>query len=348
LAVILILVLAWRLLERIGWSQLWLRVREARWSWMMAAVAALLARFVLLYQRWSLALAAAGFHPIWIRGLASQLAAVLVNHLTPTARLFGGVLRARCVSLQLARPFAQIYATVLVDQISHQAVLGVVTWLSLIATAVWVGQVGLATGLSLLLALLLVALVIWRRRAGSDQARPIANLVGLEAEKRGKRLGPLFVGGREIFTILRRSFSDGQLQVRMALTGLFVFFLNVIAQSLVFESLGTPVSPVAITSAIALGLAAGLLTGTPGGVATTEAAMVGLYVAMGVGSVDATAGVLLYRGIHYLLVLALGLPSLFFCRGESKQIGRSRYEPAEEEPSGSEKPRVESPPGSIG
>jgi uncharacterized protein (TIRG00374 family) len=315
---------------------------------MVAAVTALVARFVLLYHRWSLALAATGFRPAWFRGLASQLAAILVNHLTPTARLFGGVLRARCVSLQLARPFAQIYATVLVDQISHQAVLAVVTWLSLIAAAVWVGQVGLATGLSLTLVLLMVALVIWRRRARSDKARPIANLVGLEAEKRGKRLGPLFVGGREIFTILRSSFSDVRLQVRMALTGLLVFFLNVAAQSLVFESLGTPVSPVAITLAIALGLAAGLLTGTPGGVATTEAAMVGLYVAMGVGSVEATAGVLLYRGIHYVLVLALGLPSLFFCRGENKQMERSRYEPAEEEPPGSEKPRVESPPGSIG
>jgi uncharacterized protein (TIRG00374 family) len=315
-AVVLILVLAWRLLDQIGWRQLWLRVGEASGTWMVVAATALVARFILLYHRWSLALAAAGFRPTWFRGLASQLAAVLVNHLTPTARLFGGVLRARCVSLQLARPFPQIYATVLVDQISHQVVLGVVTWLSLIAAAVWVGQDGLATGLSLLLALLVIVLVIWRMRARSDQARPIANLVGLEAEKRGKRLGPLFLGGREIFTILRSSFSDVPLQIRMALTGLFVFFLNVAAQSLVFKSLGTPVSPVAITSAIALGLAAGLLTGTPGGVATTEAAMVGLYVAMGVGRVEATAGVLLYRGIHYLLVLALGLPSLFFCKGE--------------------------------
>jgi uncharacterized protein (TIRG00374 family) len=348
LAVILILVLAWRLLEQIGWRHIWLRLRDAKVGWVTAAVAALMARFALLYHRWSLALAAAGFHPAWFRGLASQLAAVLVNHLTPTARLFGGVLRARFVSRQLARPFAQIYATVLVDQISHQAVLGLVTWLALIAVATWAGHEVLATGLSLFLALLLIVLVIWRSRARSDHARPIANLVGLAAEKRGKRLGPLFVSGREIIAILRSSFSDVPLQLRMALTGLFVFLLNVAAQSLVFESLGTPVSPVAIASGVALGLAAGWITGTPGGVATTEAAMVGLYVAMGVGSVEATAGVLLYRGIHYLLVLTLGLPSLLFCGGEKKRVEKSRYGPAEEAPPGSETPPAESPPDSVG
>ena len=343
-----ILFLAWRLLEHIGWRQLWLRMKSADEAWMIAALAALVARFVLLYHRWFLALAAAGFRPGWLLGQTAQLAAVLVNHLTPTARLFGGVLRARYVSRWLGQPFAQVYATVLVDQISQQIVLGLITWLCLIAVAAWTGLTSLAVGLTLLLALLTTGLALWRHRARADTARPIARLIGLKAERRGKRLGPIFVGGREIVATLRESFSDGRLQASMAATGILIFVLNVAAQSLVFESLGTPVRLAAVIAVIALGLAAGLLTGTPGGVATTEAAMVGLYVTLGVGDVEATAGVLLYRGVHYLLVLTLGLPSLLYCGGRTRQRVTARTELVEEEPPGSETPPVGSPPDSGG
>lgn len=343
---IAILLLGWRLLEHVGWRQLWLRMKEANQAWMIVAVATLVARFALLYHRWSLALAAAGFRPDWLLGQTSQLAAVLVNHLTPTARLLGGVLRARYVGRWLGRPFAQVYATVLVDQISQQAVLGLITWIALIAVSIRTGLTNLALGLSLLLALLMVGLALWRRRARSDSAQPIVRLIELKAERRGKRLGPLFVGGREIAAILRESFSDVRLQAGMAATGILIFALNVAAQSLVFESLGTHVPLAAVIAAIALGLAAGLLTGTPGGVATTEAAMVGLYVTLGVGDVEATAGVLLYRGAHYLLVLALGLPSLLYCGGRMRRRATVRSELVEEAPPGSETPPVGSPPDS--
>lgn len=343
-----ILVLAWRFLEQIGWRHLLLRMQGARATWLIAAVAALMGRFFLLYLRWALALGAAGFRPPWILGQASLLAAVLVNHLTPTARLFGGVLRARFVSRQLGQPFPQIYATVLVDQISQQVVLGSVTWLALIAVAAWFGFDSLAVGLGLGLILVVTGLAIWRQRAKSDNPRPFATLIGLKAERKGRRLGPLFAGGRELLRILRQSFSNVPLQTRMAASGCLVFSLNAAAQWLIFESLGTPVRLAAVVCTIALGLAAGLLTGTPGGAATTEAAMIGLYVSSGIESVEATAGVLLYRGIHYLLVLTLGLPSFVYCEATTANLKGTRNELAEEAPPGNEKPPVGSPPDSDG
>lgn len=343
-----ILVLAWRLLEQIGWRQLWWRLRGVRAAWLTAAVAALVGRFFLLYLRWFLALRSAGFRPTWILGQASQLAAVLVNHLTPSARLFGGVLRARSVSRHIGQPFSQIYATVLVDQISQQVVLGSATWLALIAVAASSGFEGLAIGLGLGLVLVVAALATWRQTAKPDNARPLATLVGLKAERKGKRLGPLFAGGRELLRILRQSFSDVPLQIRMAATGSLIFALNVAAQWLIFESLGSPVPLATVICTIALGLAAGLLTGTPGGAATTEAAMVGLYVSSGVAGVEATAGVLLYRGIHYLLVLTLGLPSLVYCASATAKSPGTRIELAEEDPPESERPPVGSPPDSTG
>jgi uncharacterized protein (TIRG00374 family) len=99
----------------------------------------------------------------------------------------------------------------------------------------------------------------------------------------------------------------------MAILGTALFVLNVAAQWLIFSSLGSDVGLLTVAVTVALGIGAGVLTGTPGGVATTEAAMVALYVALGMERVDAAAGVLLYRGLHYVLVLLLGLPSLAFC-----------------------------------
>jgi uncharacterized membrane protein YbhN (UPF0104 family) len=53
-----------------------------------------------------------------------------------------------------------------------------------------------------------------------------------------------------------------------------------------------------------------MLTGTPGGLGTTEAAMVASFTAMGMDRVDAAAGTLLYRALHYVSILGLGVPAL--------------------------------------
>jgi len=79
-----------------------------------------------------------------------------------------------------------------------------------------------------------------------------------------------------------------------------------------------------ILAGVALGNAAGMLTGTPGGLGTTEAAMVGSFVAMGMNREDALAGTLLYRGLHYVSILGIGLPALLFL--ELKPGGRKTDE----------------------
>src|SRR6185436_7293406 len=79
---------------------------------------------------------------------------------------------------------------------------------------------------------------------------------------------------------------------------------------LIFRSIGEPVALLPVVAVVALGGAAGTMTGTPGGVGTTEAAMVAGFVALGMDRVDAGAGTLLFRGLHYAVVLAVGLPAL--------------------------------------
>jgi uncharacterized membrane protein YbhN (UPF0104 family) len=40
--------------------------------------------------------------------------------------------------------------------------------------------------------------------------------------------------------------------------------------------------------------------------------MIACFVALGVGRVDAVAATLLYRGLHYGLIMILGLPALLY------------------------------------
>ena len=100
------------------------------------------------------------------------------------------------------------------------------------------------------------------------------------------------------------------LHLRAALLGLLYVAFNVGAQWLVFSALGRPIDLAVAFAGISLGIAAGSLTGTPGGLGTTEAAMVAAFTLLGVDRVDAAAGTLLCRGLHYATVLGLGLPAL--------------------------------------
>ena len=61
---------------------------------------------------------------------------------------------------------------------------------------------------------------------------------------------------------------------------------------------------------VGLGGFAGALMGTPGGIGSTEAAMISGFVALGIDRVDALTAVFLFRGLHYALVFGCGVPSL--------------------------------------
>ena len=112
---------------------------------------------------------------------------------------------------------------------------------------------------------------------------------------------------------MRESFSDTDLQIRLALLGLVSLISTAAAQYFVFAGLEIEIGFGVALVVVAVGVAAGVVTGTPGGLATTEAAMIAAYTELGLTPVDAAAGTLLYRGLHYLVVLVLGLPGWLYC-----------------------------------
>jgi uncharacterized protein (TIRG00374 family) len=301
--------LSWRLLAGLSWEDLTDRLGEARPLMTAVAASLMVARFVPWDLRWRRAFARLGERPPGlVRTFLALLCGACVNLVTPTARIFGGLLRARYVARRSSHSFGTIYGTVLYDQVAHSVVMGALTGIALIAFAWVLGQRWLAAAAAL--ALVVGGAVALRWLAGPDRlARGRAGAYFRRLAER-RRLAGLMRHGREAYQVLRSLLADRPLRRDAALLGIAYYVPNVLAQWLVFLALDRPIDPLVVLLAVTLGTAAGVLTGTPGGLGTTEAGMILAYVALDVPQLDAAAGTLLFRALHYLSVLGPGLPAL--------------------------------------
>ncbi len=308
----LALFLVWRLASRVGWREVGERMVEVGPMPLLVSALLLFGRYVAVNLRWSLALHRLGPQPHHLVRILMLFTAAFVNHITPAARVLGGILRARYLGRYQSHPFSELYGVVLADQVSHHLVHLVLTWLALVAMAWQVGKqkTALIAGLALPALALVVTYAVRTRH--SKRWRPITDLARRIARRQESRLSPLLAGGRDAFRRFREIFEDRGLQVRMSIFGVAFFLLNVLAQWVIFTGLDSQVSLLTVAITVALGATAGQLTGTPGGAATTEAAMIACFVALGVDRVDAVAATLLYRGLHYGLIMILGVPALLY------------------------------------
>lgn len=319
LLVAVALALTWRLAAQISWRDLGVRVAAARWQWLGASLAFLVLRYFLWDARFRLGserAVACCPHPGV--GFSVLLASAALNLLTPSARVLGGPLRARYFARSIDRPFGKLYGVVLWDQLAHYAVMSTATVLSAVAFAGAIGRAVWGAALFFAWLALSIGFVVWvRRRSPQGSNASSGSLARFFAERAEKaaaadqaRRGKLYGHGREAAETLSALLAARGLPWRALSLGAGFFGVSVLAQQAIFVALGRPVSLTTVTLVVALGSAAGMLTGTPGGVGTTEAAMVSAFVALGVGEVDAAAATLLFRGLHYASVLALGVPAL--------------------------------------
>lgn len=309
---VLALYFTWKLLAGLDWHELSGRLAEASWLYLTPAILFLLLRWVAWDWRFRHASRAAiGLSPGAVLGFFVLKASAALNLITPSARLIGGLMRARYFARSARRPFGVLYGVVLYDQIAHHFVMTSTTWVALIATAWVVGRRSLSLAALAALIVTALALYIWSRR-GRAETNPLVRLLARGAEKAEGRMQRFYSHGHEAVSVFVRLLAPSGLHWRAALLGLAYVVFNVGAQWLVFLALGRPIDPLVVFAGVALGAAAGTLTGTPGGLGTTEAAMVASFAALGVDRVDAAAGTLLFRGLHYATVLGLGLPALLF------------------------------------
>lgn len=309
----LTLYFTWRFLTQgdLEWHRLTERVAEARPSYLALGVGLLLARYLLWDWRFRLATRlAVGSDSGAVLGFFVLLASAALNLITPTARVLGGLMRARYFARANRRPFGFLYGVVLYDQVAHHTVMSVCTWITLIATAYALDRPGSGT---LALAALIASgavLAVWSRRRGPFEQSPLVRFLASRAERSEGRLQKMLAHGHEAVGVFVKLLGVAPLRLQAAILGVTYFLVNAAAQWAMFHAIGAPVDPFVVVAVVALGTAVGTLSGAPGGLGTTELAMLASFKLLGVDEVTAAAGTLLYRGLHYAAVLAIGLPAL--------------------------------------
>lgn len=314
---------SWRLVAGMRWGELAARLSGASWPLVAAAVFFLALRFELWDFRFRIAAGrvAGARMPGAVFGFSALLASAALNLLTPAARLLGGPLRARSFARATRRSFGLFYGAVLYDQLAHQSVISLLTVSALLVTALTTGHLAIGlTGFALLL-VSLAAFALWSRRfRGRLAENPLVRFLARRAEHAQGGLQRVYAHGHEAAGSFVRLLGDPGMALWAIALGTTLFLANAVAQWLIFRALGQEVGMLPVIAVVALGNAAGMLAGTPGGVGTTEAAMVAAYVALGVDRASAGAATLLFRGLHYVLVVAAGLPALAWL--EVRGVGR--------------------------
>jgi uncharacterized protein (TIRG00374 family) len=297
--------LAWRMVQSLSWEELKQRIREAQPALVVAAILLLIGRWYAWQARWGLSLSRAGERSGFLRRASALMASVFVNHVA--LRFFGGVLRGRYMAGGRASDFARHYGIVLFDQLMHQAATTIYTWLA-------VGYVFFLLGWQLLgwtalvtLVVLLGAIPIVIGREG--WLRSLAARIAEQAS-RSKRLHGLVQRGSAIPQVIAKLLASVPHVSRTATLTWIYIAANVLAQWLLFRAIGADVPLLVVAAVLGIGSVIGTMTGLPGGLGPMEAALIGGYELLGIGRLEAVAGTLLYRGLHYILVLVLGLPSL--------------------------------------
>ena len=309
----LTVVLAYRFVTHtdFDWSRLAQRIAAARWLYIALGTGLLLARYALWDWRFRLATRlAVGRSSGIVLGFFVLLASAALNLITPTARVLGGMMRARYFARANKRPFGLLYGVVLYDQVAHHTVMSVCTWITFAATAFALGRNTLGAAALAALAASTVLLAVWSRRRDPSGENPIVGFLARRAERAEGRLQSLFAHGHEAVGVFVRLLAVVPLRFPAAVLGVTYFLVNAAAQWAMFLAIGAPVDPLVVLAVVALGTAVGTLSGAPGGLGATELAMMASFKLLGVDEVLAAAGTLLYRGLHYAAVLVVGLPAL--------------------------------------
>ena len=299
-----------RVAANVSWVDLRREVSTAQPLPLVAGLGFLLARWWIWQHRWSLSLEEIGETTTARRRFAALTTSILINHVTPTARVLGGVVRTRYLSGRWGGPFPRVYAAVLFDQLIHHTVIGLFTWLAFIGGAWALERRLLSIGAAVALAVVASIVIRRARRKDAEAELGLASPLFAGARHRIERLAPILDHGRETLRLVRQLFGKRSLFLRAVVWSAGVFVASTLAQWLLFVALGTDIGLLRVAAIVGLGGFAGALMGTPGGIGSTEAAMIAGFVALGVPRVDAVTAVFLFRGLHYALVFGCGIPSL--------------------------------------
>ena len=293
----------------------WASAAGADPFWLAVSAIPIVLRFAIWGVKWTNMLARHAPVPL---GLATRFIAAgsFVNLTTPTAKLAGGLVRARLLNKRRGWRMSVAYGWALADQVTnllgHALLFGVGSLAFSLhpAAGAWKPAFAMVGALTLLG----LAAGVWiRRPVWAWIQRPTL------ADKLGRFVPKRFVGKEGITPdVLRRIFGplfdDGaswKAFVPDVLLGALAFMALPIANAMVLRSLGVDAPLLMVTVVVVLAYLVGNLLGAWGGIGVTEAALAVLGAQFGVPVEAAAAGALLHRAVFYTVVLSCGGGSLW-------------------------------------
>ncbi len=295
-----------------GWALVGARLARARPGLLALAVLTNLGCYAAWALRWRAMLRPVARVPWWPAQKALMIS-ILVNTVVPFARSLGGLVRAAALGRDRALPTASLYGPTLVDQVGYSAVslgLGALS----VPLAAWSGGAGRGRTAAYLLAALAVVAAI----AIALRGRRAAILDRIRARV------PAAAGSVEQAVAAARAvlFRPRTWGV-VAAGGAAVWLFNVLTFLLAGRAIGASFGLGGAAAAWSLGSIAGVASGTPGGVGTTESAAIVPLIALGVAPSEALAAVLLARLIHYVSAILIGW-GCFLAAGKQRPPPRTR------------------------
>lgn len=304
-----------RLAGRVGWDAVLDVLGRAHPAAIVVAAAALTGRFAFWNARWRVGLREVAAAPPFGSTFFTLMGAMLINHVTPTVRIFGGLFRARHVARAAGAPFGRVYGSVLFDLVLQGVVMFAMGWIALLVLGVRTGRPGIAAGCAAAGVAVAGGVALLWHRWGRRESGFVTRAVERSAAAAEALGAGLRSQATEAVATCVALLDRPPVLSRALAAGAGVFLSGVAAQWVVFEGLGGGAGPLVVFAAVALGMTVGTVTGSPGGIGVTEAGMIVAYTALGTGRAEAVAATLLFRGLHYAVVAGLGVPSVLVREG---------------------------------
>ncbi len=304
----------WSVIEDVGLHAVNRRLLEADLAVVAVILVANVIRFMLLGLRWEIFVrseAPIGYRPT----LSVLMAGNFLGLVAPALRVAGPVLRAFYLSKETGRPRARFYGTIIADQTANFSVFAAAMIFSGILTAAR-GNTGLsvAAGGSLMFALL-GGLYLGRRhlrrlqRGEPSFARRLFRLILRvdPTEMEGPRLAWRFLHWWEhMLEALAGSLVNRGTWWPAIGASALLFVVLAFAQMLAFTAIGAEMTFTRVTFAVATAAFVQILAAAPGGPGVTEASLVLIFLALGVGVEEAAAATFLARLMHYVVLIPWG------------------------------------------
>jgi uncharacterized membrane protein YbhN (UPF0104 family) len=328
LAAAFVVALVWTV-SSLGPDLVFAVVRRADPLWLGLSILPLLLRFGLWAFKWRRILTRQAPVPFAV-ALRNVGAGAFVNLTTPTAKLGGAVARSIFMDRRFGWGLVASYGRTLSDQLTNTIgsllLFGVVA-LSTVAAFPGLDERGPLAVSGGLATLLVLAAIVARRPVWARLQRPgFRAFVGRWTPRRLSGWATRGRGADGLLRLLYPLLGEGNSWRTFfpdLVLGGAAFGSLALSNALVLRALGVDTDLRLVATAVILGYFGGSVVGAWGGIGVTEMMLTGLYVRAGIPPDAALAGALLHRAGFYLVVIALGGPSLFL---EARDATRPRPE----------------------